>query len=278
MPPRRSGQTPLALALMLALLPAQSANALEIRSQSTPGGVIQIDLNPATQARPTVSFEGRQVMLLKKQNYWRAIVGIGLDSAVGKHSLRIQQHNRDTRDLSFSITEKNYAVQRLTITDAGKVNPDPADMARIESDSLRIEKVRNSWSEPFEVRQFLLPVKGVRSSSFGVRRILNGESKRPHSGMDIAAPPGTVVTSPADGRVVELGDYFFTGNTVILDHGQGLISLYAHLQSISVVLGEKLSAGQVLGHVGATGRVTGPHLHWSIGLNGQWIDPQLLLH
>jgi murein DD-endopeptidase MepM/ murein hydrolase activator NlpD len=124
---------------------------------------------------------------------------------------------------------------------------------------------------------FIQPVNGVISGSYGKRRVFNGQPRRPHSGMDIAAPKGVPVVSPAHGTVIESGDFFFSGNLVYIHHGQGLISLYAHLDETRVSTGDRVSKGQVIGTVGATGRVTGPHLHWSVGLNGSWVDPALFI-
>ena len=124
----------------------------------------------------------------------------------------------------------------------------------------------------------LQPVEGIMTGSYGRRRIFNGQKKRPHSGMDIAADLGTPVLAPAAGKVIELGDFFFSGNIVYIDHGQGLITLFAHLSKTHVRLGQSIKKGEIIGEVGATGRVTGPHLHWSLGLNGTWVDPELFLN
>jgi murein DD-endopeptidase MepM/ murein hydrolase activator NlpD len=110
-----------------------------------------------------------------------------------------------------------------------------------------------------------------------MRRIFNGESRNPHSGMDIAAPVGTPVRAPLAGTVIDTGDYFFNGNTVFVDHGRGVISMYCHLSAIDVIPGQHVAAGTTLGKVGMTGRVTGPHLHWALSLNRAWVDPELFV-
>ena len=124
---------------------------------------------------------------------------------------------------------------------------------------------------------FLQPVDGPQSSAFGLRRVLNGEPRAPHSGIDIAAPTGTPIRNPAPGVVTITGDFYFNGKTVFVDHGQGLISMVCHLSRIDVAEGDEVARGAVLGLVGSTGRSTGPHLHWSVSMNGSRVDPEQVM-
>lgn len=206
-----------------------------------------------------------------------AIVGIGLDAKPGKHRVRVRTANGDTA-INFKVVAKAYPEQRLSIANRRQVNPLPEDLERIRRESRRS---RAAYARRSPVRPGLLPfrqpVQGVYSSPFGLRRFLNDQPRSPHSGLDIAAATGTPVTAPAPGTVALTGDFFFSGNIVLLDHGGGLVTMYGHLDRIDVEEGAVLDRGDRIGTVGATGRVTGPHLHWTVSIQGERVDPITLM-
>lgn len=239
-----------------------------------PGGVAIIELEPGDESG--YRFRNRPVLVTKIDGKPTAIVGLSLNLGVGEHSIEKSNSGHIHRKF-FKVVDKQYSTQHIEIKDKRKVNPYASDMERILAEKKRKQAARDHYRFSDVDVDFLLPVSGIRTGSFGRRRVFNGQSRNPHSGMDIAAETGTPVLAPSAGKVIELGDFFFSGNLVYIDHGQGLISLFAHLDTIDVELGEQVSKGQVIGKVGATGRVTGPHLHWSLGLNGSWIDPALFI-
>lgn len=240
-----------------------------------PGGVARIALGTATDA-PRASLDGVPVMVVRDGPQWLAVLGIGLSKAPGIARLTLQRDGTET-ELPFAVKPFRYAAQRLSVA-PGQVDLSPDDLARYERESAHLKEVIATFSEavPASLR-LAQPAPGRRSSSFGLRRVFNGQSRNPHSGMDIAAPQGTKVVAPAAGRVIDTGNYFFNGNTVWLDHGAGLLTMYCHLSSVDVKVGDVLPAGAALGAVGMTGRATGPHLHWSVSLNRAMVDPALFL-
>lgn len=237
-----------------------------------PGGVAVIALGEHAAA-PTVRYGDRPVLVVDGDEGWVALVGISLWTGPGPQRLEV-----DGVELTFTVEPRDYATQRLTIANERMVNPLPEDLARIESERPRLARARTAFTDDAPAGFRLVPpAEGPRSSAFGLRRILNGEPRAPHSGIDIAAPQGAPVTAPAPGRVIEVGAFYYTGNTVFVDHGRGFITAYYHLDEAGVAVGDELAVGDPIGTVGSTGRVTGPHLHFVVLLNGEMVDPDLFL-
>jgi hypothetical protein len=255
-----------------------AAPALPVESR-VPGGIALLDLGPSAAAPGEVFFNGHRTPVVRSGTGWTAVVGIPLGTATGPHAARlIAPDAQGSRDLGFDVEPKQYAEQRLHVRNQRQVDPTKADLERIDREKVRIERALDTYSTDLSPPwQMPAPVPGERSSSFGLRRYFNGEARNPHSGMDIAAATGTPIVNPAAGRVVEAGDFFFNGNTVFVDHGLGVVTMYCHLSRIDVKPGDVVAAGAQLGLVGATGRVTGPHLHWGIGVNRAMVDPALFL-
>jgi murein DD-endopeptidase MepM/ murein hydrolase activator NlpD len=217
------------------------------------------------------------VLVSAEAGRWIAVVGIPLDAAPGHAELSVDAGAGAARRVGYEIAPKQYLTQALEV-EPRHVDLSKRDLARYEREKVRLGRVLDTWSESSPVTLSLAaPVEGTRSSSFGLRRVFNGAGRSPHTGMDIAAAAGVAVGASAAGRVIETGDYFFNGATVVVDHGQGFITLYCHLSRIDVRRGQAVRAGQRLGLVGATGRVTGPHLHFGVMLNRAWVDPELFL-
>ncbi len=246
-----------------------------------PGGIARLALGPA-QTRPLAYAGDVPLLVLGDPAGWTALVGIALATPPGPASISVQVDGSGQRQLDYTVVPKKYAEQRLTVA-PGTVDLSPENQARYERERAHQATVMATFTDltadlsNTSSLSMQVPVPGRRSSSFGLRRVFNGQARNPHSGMDIAAATGTPIHAPLAGRVIDTGDYFFNGNTVWLDHGAGLLSLMCHLSAIDCKPGDLLKAGDLLGAVGATGRVTGPHLHWGVMLNRTMVDPALFL-
>jgi murein DD-endopeptidase MepM/ murein hydrolase activator NlpD len=256
--------------LILAASPALFAG-LPFRTSPVPGGVALV---PLSGAKPSEArFNGDRVLLWPQGNGWAAVVGIPLSAKPGEAFIEV-----DGKKVSFVTYPAHYPEQHLSLKNTHQVNPDAEELARIEKEQALMAPIWKAWPQGLSTDlRFLQPTPGRLTSSFGLRRFFNGEARAPHSGLDIAAPEGQAVRAPADGTVMLTGDFFFSGNTVLIAHGDGVVSLLCHMKDLAVSQGQPVKAGDLLGHVGMTGRATGPHLHWALSLNNARVDPRLFL-
>jgi len=283
-------------------------------SSAVPGGVAVVPLGAARRA-PKAIWNGIPVLVTGSSSGWFAVLGIPLHTLQDRLVLEVQDavsgapraaklapaHDKGKgRDVETTATARagkaqseasstglrridvpihphQYAEQHLKVA-PGQVTLSKEVLSRHLRERKQSARIMATWTEPVPASlQLRQPVPGVRSSSFGLRRFFNGQPRNPHGGMDIAAPVGTPVKAAAPGVVIDTGDYFFNGNTVWVDHGAGLLTMYCHLDRIRARVGQRVRTGDVIGTVGKTGRVTGPHLHWSVCLNRTMVDPALFL-
>ena len=261
------------LMLFAAMLVVTPAFAALPEHSPRPGGIAVIDVGTAESA-PTVEYQGQRVLVAQNGKRWLAVIGIPLNATTGPATIEVE----GSGSITFEIVPHAYREQRLTVKNQSFVTPDQAQLDRIGRERSIIDAALNDWRNT-AISDLSLgsPVTGPRSSSFGFRRFFNDQPRSPHKGMDIAASTGTTIVAPKAGIVTATGNYFFNGNTVIIDHGQGFVTMYCHLNEIGVEKGQTVNEGDTIGKVGATGRVTGPHLHFGTYLNGTAIDPALLL-
>jgi len=261
------------LPIMMMLMSAIAVAAAPEHSP-WPGGIAAVDVGSADLPEPIVRHDGERVLVVRDGSRWTAIVGIPLDVATGHASIAVN----DKRNIDYEIQAHAYREQRLSVNKSF-VTLDEEQLERVGKERKIIDAALGNWRDTaFDDIGLEAPVDGPRSSSFGLRRFFNDQPRSPHKGMDIAAAKGTAIVAPRDGVVTATGNYFFNGNTIIIDHGQGLVTMYCHLSEVSVNEGQAVTSGEAIGAVGATGRVTGPHLHFGTYLNATAVNPALLLN
>lgn len=274
---------PVVLLLSAASAPSLMAKGTNeadfVEALPVPGGIGLIPVGPASinSRVPDAVWNKRKVAVVEQDGNYVAMIGLPLSLEPGPQTLKVTHADGKQSAIPFIVRAHDYKEQRLIIENKRKVNPAPMDMERIQKESKQLATVKSTRAERLLAASFEWPLAGPVSSPFGLKRFYNDQPRRPHGGIDIAAPEGTPIKAPADGLVIDTGDYFFNGNSVFIEHGLGLQTFYAHMSRIDVAVGERVETGQIIGAVGATGRVTGPHLHWSVGLNGTWVNPLLVL-
>jgi len=264
----------LAPALLLAGVARSAPDAPVVAAQ---GRVARLRLGAAGQALKAY-LDGRRLLVTRERGEWVALAGIPLTAKAGsKLSVEVAYADGRREVRPVRVAGKRYPTQRLTVAPDQAVLP-PEQLPRYEQEREHLRQVSQTFTEEGPASLALLqPVEGRRSGSFGLRRIVNGMARNPHTGLDIVAPEGTPIRAAAPGRVIDTGDYLFLGRTLVLDHGQGLLSLYAHLSAVDAAAGDTLAAGAAIGKVGTTGRVTGAHLHFAVYLNAVAVDPAIFL-
>jgi murein DD-endopeptidase MepM/ murein hydrolase activator NlpD len=265
-------------------VPLSNGLQVSVRAREiAPGEVVRLDVTAPALRKVEVKSPWHVVVPYEVgQHTWRALVGVDLDVHPGTYELDIRGRalSEDVIEYCESIVVREKKFPTRTLTVAPKfVTPPPSEAARIERERAELGRLfRAATPNPDWQAPFTLPIEGSVVSGFGVRSVFNNEPRAPHGGADFASPAGTPVLAPGGGRVVLVGDLYFTGNTVVIDHGVGLQSLFAHLSRADVHEGDVIKRGDVLGAVGATGRATGPHLHWTVRLNGARVDPLSLIY
>lgn len=259
------------LAFLLMLVFATAAQALELEGKFTQGGLVTGRTAPGAK----VFLDDHPVAVAPDGRF---VFGFGRDAGKAA-ALRLVLPDGREEARSLAVQPRDYDIQRVDGLPERKVTPKPEDLARIRADQKLINEVRGlTTPASFFVSGFVWPVEGRISGVYGSQRVLNGKPRRPHFGVDIAAPAGTPVRAMADGTVALVHPgMFLTGKTVMLDHGLGLTSVYIHMSEITVRQGDRVKKGQKIGAVGMTGRATGPHLHWGVAWHGTQLDPALLV-
>ncbi len=263
-------------AALCLISPVLEANELPTHKPIA-GGVSIFELGPYSDA-PNVSYQGDRVAAIKVSGDWFAVVGIPLSAEVGAEvAIKVKVDDWISFSYLVRVLENDYGEEKLKVA-SKHVALSQTNLERHQSEKTHIDAVKRTFTQKkldsFKLR---MPVEGRLSSTFGFRRIYNGEPRSPHSGMDIAASTGTVVLAASPGLIIDVGDYFFSGKMVTIDHGSGFLTLYAHLSEIDVSVGDVVSHKSQIGRVGVSGRVTGPHLHFGVILNGVSVNPDLFL-
>ena len=253
---------------------SHAVDLLFSKASSYPGGVVTCEIGKVT-SKPDLKFNGNRVAVIHKKNLWYAVVGIPLSYQVGDSVVIHGEH--ESYVCERPIEDDDYGVERLHV-ERKHVTLSQADLDRHKIEKAYIDEVKRTFTDAdIDGFELSVPVGGRISPTFGFKRFFNGKLRTPHKGMDIAAPIGAPVVAARSGRIIDVGNYFFSGNMIVIDHGQGFLTLYAHLSTVEVAVGQPVFSGTLIGKVGMSGRVTGPHLHFGVILNGEAVNPSLFI-
>ena len=255
----------------LTLLFCILTTSLHANFEGVNGGVIAVEL--PVGAKYAVYNDEKQLVVDNT-----AIVAIPFDQEPGKSQLRVHLGQNYIEDIPLLVHSKQYPEQHITISDEDMVTPPEETLERIRRESALMKEAYDLRTElKSDIFPILIPVSGPITGVFGSRRFFNGKPRNPHSGIDYAADQGTPILAPAPGTVALTGDFYFNGNTVVINHGSGFVSVMCHLHEIFVEKDQEIERGEEIGTVGSTGRSTGPHLHWTISLQGTKVDPAVFM-
>lgn len=272
--------------LFPAPLPATPAMQVSITPETIRQGdilLIAVKTGPETHSISGALFD-KTIRFYRNpgQDFYTALAGIDLDKDPKRYTLSLSLKDNNSgiikEDFEIQVVSADFRTQQLTLPKE-KVDLDEETLKRVNLEKKELDKIWDiSTADPLWNGNFVRPVEGVIDDNFGFRRIINGESRSPHTGIDIDAPEGTPVYAANHGRVAFTGEQFFSGKGIVIDHGLGLLTMYFHLSEILVTVGEEVRKGQVIARVGKTGRATGPHLHWGLRLNGARVNPASMLN
>lgn len=250
--------------------PLMAEPAVQLNGELTQGSLVRGQVTPGSQ----VSLNGNALNVNRQGKF---VMGFERDDSLS-HTLTVLSPDGSETQRDLTLTKRDYAIQRIEGLDQKMVTPPESVLQRIRKDSANVARARAGERDYDAVfTRFIWPAKGPITGVYGSQRVLNGQPKRPHYGVDVGGPIGTRVIAPASGIVTMADDLYYSGNTLIVDHGMGVFSTFLHLDSITVRVGDTIEKGQQIGTIGETGRATGPHLDWRINLGNKRLDPQLLV-
>jgi murein DD-endopeptidase MepM/ murein hydrolase activator NlpD len=260
-----------AAVFLWALLASSSLSALNLEGEIVQGGIVFGQVEPGSK----VILDDRSVMVSEDGNF---VIGFGRDET-GTRKLLVTDPSGSTTSKDLPIAKRDYRIERVDGLPPKTVTPDPESLERIRNDARMVGSARARRDDRTDYAEgFIWPAHGRISGVYGSQRVLNGEPRRPHFGLDIAAPTGEAVYAPAGGIITMAHpDLYYSGGTIVLDHGQGLSSSFLHLSKVAVKEGDIVKQGDKIGEVGATGRATGPHLDWRMNWLNKRVDPQVLV-